>query len=293
MELRDIEIFLALAEELHFGRSAERLHVTQARVSQSIAKQERRIGGALFRRTSRRVELTSIGARLYAELKPAYQQILDGTQSAAAEAARGVHGTLKIGTMGALSQILTATNALFRGHHPGAELDFVEVQPTTPFAGLRSGEVDMALLWLPVREGDLTVGPVVSERPLVCVVGSEHPLAKRDSICMEDLGDYEVPSSQHPLPAYFEEALLPFHTPSGRPIRRGTKVATWQETLIAVSAGRVVQPIQAEAADYYPWPGVKYLPIDDAPMGRWALVWRTNAESPLVRAYVESVEGRV
>jgi DNA-binding transcriptional LysR family regulator len=58
MELRDIEIFLALAEELHFGRTAERLHVSQARVSQAIKKQERRIGGTLFERSSRQVRLT-------------------------------------------------------------------------------------------------------------------------------------------------------------------------------------------------------------------------------------------
>lgn len=290
MELRDIEIFLTLSEELHFGRTAERLHVTQARVSQSIAKQERSIGGSLFRRTSRRVELTSIGARLYTELKPAYQQILISTRTAA-ETARGIHGTLTIGTMGALYQILTTANAEFRGRHPAAELDFVEIQPTTPFAGLRSGEVDLALLWLPVRESDLTVGPVMSERPVVAMVGSEHPLAKRSSICMEDFGDYEVPSSRHPLPKYHEEGLIPFHTPSGRPVRRGTKISTWQETLIAVIAGEVIQAIQAEAADYYPWPGVIYLPIDDAPMGRWAFVWRTDAETPLLRAYIESAEG--
>ncbi|MFF3496535.1 LysR substrate-binding domain-containing protein [Streptomyces sp. NPDC002795] len=287
MELRDIEIFLTLSEELHFGRTAERLHVTQARVSQSIAKQERRIGGSLFRRTSRRVELTSIGARLYAELKPAYQQILTSTRTAA-EAARGIHGMLTIGTMGALYQILTNANAAFRRQYPAAELSFVEVQPTAPFAGLRSGEVDLALLWLPVRESDLTVGPVMSERPLVCMVGSEHPLAKRSSVRMEDFGDYEVPSSRPPLPAYHEEGLIPFRTPSGRPIRRGTKISTWQETLIAVAVGEVIQSIQAEAADYYPWPGIVYLPIDDAPTGRWALVWRTDAETPLLRAYIET-----
>ncbi|NGO77196.1 LysR family transcriptional regulator [Streptomyces sp. YC504] len=287
MELRDIEIFLTLSEELHFGRTAERLHVTQARVSQSIAKQERRIGGSLFRRTSRRVELTSIGARLYTELKPAYQQILTSTRTAA-ETARGIHGTLTIGTMGALYHILTTTNAEFRGRHPAAELDFVEIQPTAPFAELRSGEVDLALLWLPVRESDLTVGQVMSERPVVAMIGSGHPLAKRSSIRMEDFGDYEVPWSSRPLPKYYEEALIPFHTPSGRPVRRGTKVSTWQETLIAVSAGEVIQAIQAEAADYYPWPGVIYLPIDDAPMGRWAFVWRTDAETPLLRAYIES-----
>ncbi|MGH3486399.1 MAG: LysR family transcriptional regulator [Actinopolymorphaceae bacterium] len=64
MELRDIEIFLTLAEELHFGRTAARLHVTTARVSQAVKKQERHIGGALFDRTNRAVKLTPLGVQL-------------------------------------------------------------------------------------------------------------------------------------------------------------------------------------------------------------------------------------
>src|SRR5690606_15884816 len=69
VDLRDIEIFLTLAEELHFGRTAERLHVSTPRVSQSIAQQERRIGAPLFERTSRRVTLTPLGARLRDDLE--------------------------------------------------------------------------------------------------------------------------------------------------------------------------------------------------------------------------------
>jgi DNA-binding transcriptional LysR family regulator len=77
MEQRDIEIFLTLADELHFARAAQRLHVSTARVSQTIKKLERRIGGPLFERISRRVQLTPIGHRLGDELRPAYQQIHD------------------------------------------------------------------------------------------------------------------------------------------------------------------------------------------------------------------------
>jgi DNA-binding transcriptional LysR family regulator len=73
VELRDIEIFLTLAEELHFGRTAERLHVSQARVSQAISKQERRLGVALFDRTSRRVTLTPVGRRLREDLQQALE----------------------------------------------------------------------------------------------------------------------------------------------------------------------------------------------------------------------------
>ncbi|MGW8882036.1 LysR family transcriptional regulator, partial [Streptomyces mirabilis] len=73
MELRDIEIFLTLAEELHFGRTAARLHVSPARVSQAIKKQERRIGGALFDRTSHHVRLTPLGRQLYDDLLPVHR----------------------------------------------------------------------------------------------------------------------------------------------------------------------------------------------------------------------------
>jgi DNA-binding transcriptional LysR family regulator len=71
MELREIEIFLALAEELHFSRTAERLHVSQARISQTIKKLERQVGAPLFDRTSRSVAPTPIGARLRDDLAPA------------------------------------------------------------------------------------------------------------------------------------------------------------------------------------------------------------------------------
>ncbi|MBE1592110.1 LysR family transcriptional regulator [Nonomuraea angiospora] len=73
VELRDIEIFLTLAEELHFSRTAERLHITQARVSQAIKKQERSIGAALFERSSRQVRLTPLGEQLHRDLSAGYR----------------------------------------------------------------------------------------------------------------------------------------------------------------------------------------------------------------------------
>lgn len=116
MEQRDIEIFLTLADELHFGRAAERLHVSTARVSQTIKKLERRIGAPLFERTSRRVELTSIGRRLDNELRPAYKQLQDAIDGAVA-AGRGFGGTLRVGFIGApVHQPLRSTRRRLRAH---------------------------------------------------------------------------------------------------------------------------------------------------------------------------------
>lgn len=99
MELRDIEIFLTLAEELHFGRTAERLHVSQARVSQAIAKQERRLGVVLFDRTSRRVALTPVGRRLREDLQQAVDLLREGLARAEAAGAR-TRRTLRLGVFG-------------------------------------------------------------------------------------------------------------------------------------------------------------------------------------------------
>src|SRR5512141_1703599 len=96
MERREIEIFLVLADELHFGRTAERLHVTTARVSQTIRKLEHRFGTLLFERTSRRVTLTPVGRRLADDLRPAFEQIEAGIARATL-AGREVRGVLRVG----------------------------------------------------------------------------------------------------------------------------------------------------------------------------------------------------
>lgn len=287
MELRDIEIFLTLAEELHFGRTAERLRVSPARVSQAIALQERRIGAALFDRTSRRVTLTPIGARLRDDLTAGYRNIQAGLD-AARTAARGIAGTLCLGTMGALAHEIADATAQFRARFPDCELTFREVRISDPFGPLRSGEIDIALLWLPVREPDLTVGPVVRTSPIYLMMSVDHPYARRASVSLEDLAECVVPRSAQLVPEYWEASLNPFHTPSGRPIPRGPAVATWQEVLAVVSAGAAVVPIQAEASRYYAWPDIAYIPIHDAEPSQWALVWRTAGETTLIRAFAEA-----
>ncbi|MFE6979580.1 LysR family transcriptional regulator [Streptomyces griseus] len=288
MELRDIEIFLTLAEELHFGRTAERLHVSQARVSQSIAKQERRIGARLFARSSRRVELTPIGAQLREDLGAGYRRILDGTRAATA-AARGAASTLTLGLHGPQPQDQSRVLDLFRSRHPEIQLRIQELNFTDPFGPLRKGSVDVATAWLPVREPDLTVGPLVIAEPLLLMVATGHPLASRDAVGMEDLGDWTLPQSAQPIPEYWQQTLVPARTPSGRPIRRGPKVSTFQEIAAMVVAGEVICLVHGVAARYYPWPGLRYLRLYDAPLVSWALIWPTAGETGPVRDLARAV----
>src|SRR5215472_5601537 len=143
VEQRDIEIFLTLAEELHFGRTAERLHVSTARVSQSIAKWERRVGVPLFERTSRRVALTPVGRQLYEDVGPAYRQLLAGIERAVT-AGRDIRGLLRVGSFSAAGGRLVVEVAdAFRARYPFPEqatryhqrpdVAFVPIQDAPPF----------------------------------------------------------------------------------------------------------------------------------------------------------------
>ncbi|WP_253753099.1 LysR family transcriptional regulator [Hamadaea flava] len=291
MELRDIEIFLTLAEELHFGRTAERLRVSQARVSQAIRKQERRIGSPLFDRTSRRVELTPIGHKLRDDLRQAYDLIQGGLARAAA-AGSGLHGTLRLGVMGALGNELRPVIEKFEARYAECDVLISEFHFSDPFGGLRTGEVDVQLMWLPIREPDLVHGPSLLTEGRVLAVAGTSPLADRASVTLEDLGDLVVLDPGTAVPAYWIESMLPQRTPQGRVIRRGQVARTFHEVLGHIAAGRLVSPLNAHVSRYYSYPGIRFVPIEDAPLTEWALVWpRASAADPILKAFVDTVQG--
>lgn len=288
MELRDIEIFLALAEELHFGRTAERLHITPSRVSHAIKKQERRIGAPLFERTSRTVSLTPAGERLYQTLRPAYQQLIDGIDDVSASV-REAGGTLVLGTMGVQGWMVNDILERFRTRHPAVQFVHRDLNPVDPLTPLRSGEIDLAHLWLPIREPDITIGPTTHTSPIVIAMAPTHPYAGRTSLCLEDYGDLTFVAHQSAsLTASMEETFQPFRTPSGRLITRGPTVSTWDDELKVAAAGQAVIACPAEAARYYPWPNLVYIPVRDAPPCRWAFAWHTSNANPLIRTFIEA-----
>jgi len=284
VELRDIEIFLTLAEELHFGRTAERLHVSQARVSQAVARQERQLGVALFDRTSRRVVLTPVGRRLREDLQQVVELLQQSLDRARAAGPEGPGRPLRVGVFGQAGHELLPLVEAFRAQHPGQELEFAEVNGTDPFTPLRTGEQDAAVLWLPVAEPDLTVGPVLLTGGRVLAVAADHPLAARGSADLEALAEEHVVDLGPDAPEYWVASMVPTHTPLGRRIPRGPAARTFHEILSLVASGRCVHPLGEIAARYTRPPGIVFLPMPDAPVLHWALVWPSQTDNPAVRA---------
>ncbi|GAA2275722.1 LysR family transcriptional regulator [Glycomyces scopariae] len=290
MDWQEIEAFLAVADTLHFGRAAEELRLSQARVSQLVKRLERRVGAPLFDRTTRRVSLTPIGSGLRDDLRPAHRSILDGLARAQA-AGRGVEGVLRVGYLGPLAGrvLLDVVTALERDR-PGLVVHLLAAEVADPCEPLRDDEVDLLLTQLPVEEPGLVTGPVVITEPRLLAVSTRHPLARAESVSLEDLaGERMLVPAGAPPPQWLRTAQ-PWTTPSGRPIERGPAVRSFQELLTAVAAGRGVCTVAAHNTRYHPRPDVAFLPFDDAAPFEFGLVWRGSAETARVRAFTEATE---
>ncbi|MBH0776450.1 LysR family transcriptional regulator [Nocardia bovistercoris] len=284
VDSREIEVFLTLARELHFGRTAEVLTVSTAWVSQSIRRFERRIGAPLFERTSRRVALTALGAQLFDDLVPAYGAVTDALTRAAATAADTV-GRLAVGFLGPTAgDFVAATTKALRVRHPDCVVTMREADLGDPLSGIRSGAVDLVFTKLPVRDTGLRTGPVLLRTPRLLAVSRRSPLARLRRVTPEVIAGLPFVDLTASVPAYWREALLPRQV-GGTPIRRGPTVRTLPEALLVVADGDAVCSVDAGVVRNLGRPDITYLPLPCWPSFEFALVSSTARDTPLMRAF--------
>ncbi|MGF1427607.1 LysR family transcriptional regulator [Kitasatospora sp. LaBMicrA B282] len=290
MDLTEIETFLALCEELHFGRTAQRLRLSQSRVSQLIRSLERRIGAPLFTRTSRRVALTPLGEHTRGRLGAAYEALRCGFEEARV-IAQGVIGSLRVGFLGCLNGApLTGLVSEFARRHPACEVSLVEVGWGDLYRPLRLDEIDVLVTLLPVAEPDLRVGTVLVSHPRVLAVGSGHPLAARREVDVEELVDWVVLDGPPQLPEALRIEAAPPFTPLGKPVRRAPGGRTYQEALHHVATGELVWATHAGLFRVYRHPGAVHRPLRGMAPANGALVWRTDTENAKIRAFARLAE---
>ncbi|MEV0053002.1 LysR family transcriptional regulator [Saccharopolyspora shandongensis] len=286
LEVRELECFLVLAEELHFGRAGERLYVSQSRVSQLLRSLENRLGARLIDRTNRRVRLTALGERFLAELRPAYDGLKDVVERTRAEA-RGVQGVLRLGFQGQVSEPVMARIDAFESRFPGCATEISEIPLSDPFGALRRGEVDAAIVLLPVQEPDLVVGPTFSRQQPNIAVSLRHRFAALDSVSAEELAESELIAPAEPAPPYWRDAQTPPRTPSGRPIPRASTITTLQEGITRAAANRGAMLLCRPCAISHGRRDIAFVPVTGLPDSVLGLVWPRAAATTRVLAFAD------
>jgi DNA-binding transcriptional LysR family regulator len=274
LERYEVEAFLTLAEELHFGRTAERLHVSTAGISQAIRKLERRVGVPLFYRTSRRVTLSVVGRQLHDDLRPAWDQVTAAVERAV-DVGRGLTGTLRAAfTDAAAGQLLVGAAELFHDRQPDCQVEIREAQPAEVLTWLRAATVDIAVAAFPVSEPDIVAGPVLVTEAAMLAVPSTSPLATRAHLSVADLTDV-------PMVRVAGAPVVPVGG-AGAP---GPTAATVNEMLTLVGAGRGCSPVGAHTRRYYARPDVAFVVLPDVPPLQWGLLWSSGGDTARVRAF--------
>ncbi|CAM5666748.1 LysR family transcriptional regulator OS=Streptomyces tendae OX=1932 GN=GUR47_32225 PE=3 SV=1 [Streptomyces tendae] len=288
MERYEIETFLTLAEELHFARTAERLGISPGRVSQTIKALERRIGGSLFERSSRRVALTDVGRRFRDDLLPAREQIRRAVADARAACA-DIGDVVRVGfTAPWAGQLLLHAADEFRRRHPRCSVEPHDVAYHLAITALRERQTDLMIAVPPLDRSGLTVGPVLFRERLALVVSATHPLARQETASLEDLAVLPLVTAAG-MPGVWGHELFPTRTPQGLTVEQGPTAGGWQGVLLLVAAGRgaTVAPLRSKPDNVRS--GLAYIPFHDADPVAYAPMWRSDDGSAGLRAFVRTL----
>lgn len=278
METRELRYFVAVAEELHFGRAAQRLGIAQPPLSRAIQQLERRLGAALLDRTSRTVTLTEAGSVLLTEGRAA----LDAVDAAerrtrrAARSATGRPGLVLVTKAGASSELLARLLDAYAAEPHAVPVDVILCGPAEQQRFLREGRADVALL---LRPFDSTAGlhtEEISTEGQVVVLPAGHPLAARAHVHMADITG--LPGL--PLPRW--------PTPDGTyPPGPGPQVRDHAQLMQLVALGRACA-VSPESSRAHLNSNLAAVPVLDAPKVTTVIAWPPNSRSRAVADLVRT-----
>ncbi|CAM5528449.1 LysR family transcriptional regulator OS=Kitasatospora aureofaciens OX=1894 GN=hcaR PE=3 SV=1 [Kitasatospora aureofaciens] len=268
--------FVAVAEELHFGRAATRLHISQPPLSRAIKQLEAEVGALLFTRSPTGVMLTAVGSVLLDEAR----SLLDHADrvrvrvSAAAGVATLTVGILGDGTDPGVARLAAA----FRRSHPGVDIRIRDADLTDPTCGLRAGLVDIALTRAPFDETALTVRALRTD-PVGVVLRADDPLARRDGLRLAELDDrrwFQFPPGTDPEWQSYWNGGTPREGPVVRAVQECLQTVLWNGTVGLAPLGH---DLPAELA---------VVPLVDMPPSRVVAVWNEGDTNPLIRSFVRT-----
>ncbi|MER5707715.1 LysR family transcriptional regulator [Streptomyces sp. NPDC002122] len=285
---RDLRYFLAVADELHFTRAAEKLYVSQPALSKQIRALERQLGAPLFDRGRQGVALTPVGTALLPHARAALAAWDEGRE-AVRRAREAADGTLVVGmsTSPGRGGLLPAIRSRFTEAHPEARLKLRQVAWEDPTAGLADGSCDVAFVWLPLARADRFRWVVVAAEPRLVALPATHPLAARESLDFAELLDepfLALPDSGPELRDFW----LASDCRGGRPPVIGAVIGGVDETYEALVGGLGICLVATGNAPLLAREGVAIRPVSGVTPSRLVLAWRADDTRPLVHGYARA-----
>ncbi len=284
LDLRRLSYFIAVAEELHFGRAAARLHVAQPSLSQQIRALEKELGVELLRRDHRSVELTRAGAALLREGRRALTQA-QRAQDAARAAGHGFAGSVVVGFMGSAGRHhLPPVVRAFRNGHPAVTIEIRELTLPDTNRAIRDGTVDLAFIRPIENDPALTVEPLPGDG-LVAVLPEGHPLTDATALPLAALAGEQFirPNASTVLQPWMSYLAIICDRHGFTPRYADAEASSLPAIVGLVAAGSGVSVMSA-TTHTLPREGVIAVPIEDETMPL-ALAWRADDQSPAVRDF--------
>jgi len=285
-DLRQVRAFLSVANELHFGRAAGTLFMTQPALSRTIRHLEDAIGAPLFERTTRRVRLTAAGEAFAAECRLALGH-LDLAAHAARNAAAGREGNLRVAYMDfAINGRLPAILQSFRTAYPGVSITLEYMPTAAQQMALLEGRVDIGFMIGPF-EVQKAKSVLVDEQDYVALLPESHPLARRETLRLPDLAGEPFVMFPRQPGLVFHDIVMEFCLRAGfRP--RVAQEANQTHTVVGLVSASVGVALVPASTQRIGLPGVAYRPLRGAaPRSRTALAWRRSDSSPVVAAFLD------
>lgn len=291
MDLRHLRYFIAVAEELHFGKAAKRLNISQPPLSQQIKQLERHLDITLFHRTNRKVELTEAGQTLYksaTKLIDDFKLAFEYTQNVA----KGLVGELTLGFSGSVElRILPEIIKACRKYCPGITLQLIQLTTAEQIKALEDRSIDLGLLVPPVSRQLISVEKIRSEDFLICLPENHH-LAKMNKINIVDLKSENFIMTPKKSGIGYYDSINSIFEEAGF-VPTVTQTANEQLTMVSLVAAGLGVVIVPNSTQSIKMDGIVYRELIKSSKKTTSIAWNKENDRPVIHEFLKLIREQI